>query len=37
MRVAAMKPFSSNPQSSDNWNIFPTSQFNVIVLPPDDK
>ncbi|OPB43456.1 serine endopeptidase [Trichoderma guizhouense] len=33
MRLAALRPFSTNPQNSDNWDIFTTPQFQVTPLP----
>ncbi len=32
MRLAALRPFSTNPQESNNWDIIPTPKFQVIPL-----
>ena len=35
MRIAALRPFSTNPQESDNWDVIPLVEFNA-VLPSAD-
>ena len=33
MRIAALRPFSTNPQSSDNWDIYTTPEITILPGP----
>ncbi len=35
MRIAALRPFSTNPQRSDNWDVIPLVEFNAVSQPSD--